>query len=269
VKHEELIEVYLQDLERALAGSEAAERDDVVCSVREHIDLFLAGEPITEERVRQVLDNLGPVERIARETFADQGTDAALSPGGQRPGAENRTYPAASPTYPAAGPNTDPPGTERPARSGAQGNPHGPSPSTSPLRFPTEWRVESPPLWVWPIVALLLIACLVGLATHPIAVVVTACLVTFGVSIVHRNTWLGPPMLVAGIALAIWIMVVPAFFLGTEGEPQQLPVSTVEEPQGRPSFETAPSLTGVVPPSASPSPTTSPSPSGSPSATAS
>ncbi|GAA3287804.1 MULTISPECIES: HAAS signaling domain-containing protein [Arthrobacter] len=60
-----LISAYLTSLERALAQSE--DRDEIVASVREHIaDALSAEEDVPDPRaVRLVLDELGPVERIA------------------------------------------------------------------------------------------------------------------------------------------------------------------------------------------------------------
>ena len=73
-----LVEAYLDDLDRALAGIDPAERADVVASIREHVDASLGDRP-TAADVREVLQRLGPVERIARE--ADVSTPAlAASP---------------------------------------------------------------------------------------------------------------------------------------------------------------------------------------------
>lgn len=60
-----LISAYITSLERALAQSE--DRDEIVASVREHIVDALGAENGTPEprAVRIVLDELGPVERIA------------------------------------------------------------------------------------------------------------------------------------------------------------------------------------------------------------
>ncbi|WP_066582778.1 HAAS signaling domain-containing protein [Cellulomonas timonensis] len=75
--HLPLVEAYLEDLDRALAGIDPAERADVVASIREHVDESL-GEAPTSEDVQDVLRRLGPVERIARE--ADVAGPALLSP---------------------------------------------------------------------------------------------------------------------------------------------------------------------------------------------
>jgi len=72
-----LVEAYLDDLDRALAGIDPAERADVVASIREHVDASLGDRP-TAADVREVLQRLGPVERIARE--ADVGAALAASP---------------------------------------------------------------------------------------------------------------------------------------------------------------------------------------------
>lgn len=72
-----LVEAYLDDLDRALAGIDPAERADVVASIREHVDASLSEEP-TPQDVQDVLRRLGPVERIARE--ADATGPALLGP---------------------------------------------------------------------------------------------------------------------------------------------------------------------------------------------
>ncbi len=61
-----LVAAYLADLDRALIGADPQERADTLAAVSEHIDESLAGvdEP-TGEQVRRVLDELGPVDRIA------------------------------------------------------------------------------------------------------------------------------------------------------------------------------------------------------------
>ena len=61
-----IVDAYLRDLDRALAGRD--DQAEVLESVREHIDEALdipAGGESESERVRRVLDDLGPVERIA------------------------------------------------------------------------------------------------------------------------------------------------------------------------------------------------------------
>ncbi|MFO7960577.1 MAG: hypothetical protein R6U94_06500 [Nitriliruptoraceae bacterium] len=73
--HRALIGAYLVDLEHALSGLDAAERDDVVGSVREHIDTALSEydrEPTVHE-VEALLGQLGSVDQTARD--ADDGTD--------------------------------------------------------------------------------------------------------------------------------------------------------------------------------------------------
>jgi len=70
-----LIDAYLVDLEHALSGLEAGERDDVVGSVREHIETALSEydhEPTVHE-VEALLGQLGSVEQIARD--AGDGTE--------------------------------------------------------------------------------------------------------------------------------------------------------------------------------------------------
>jgi hypothetical protein len=87
--HQALIEAYLADLRHALAGLDASERDDVVGSVREHIDTALSeseseGEPSVQE-VEALLGQLGSVEQIARDAG-----DSAARPGGNAQAAPSR-----------------------------------------------------------------------------------------------------------------------------------------------------------------------------------
>lgn len=72
---ERMIDAYLGDLERALSGLEPDERDEVVTSVREHIDAAIrdAGGQVTADNVEAVLRDLGPVEQIARDADAPMG----------------------------------------------------------------------------------------------------------------------------------------------------------------------------------------------------
>jgi hypothetical protein len=61
-----LLTAYLADLDRALLAVDPQERADTLASVREHVADALAGavDP-TDEQVRRIVDELGPVERIA------------------------------------------------------------------------------------------------------------------------------------------------------------------------------------------------------------
>ena len=64
-----LIDAYLTDLEHALSGLDANERDDVVASVGEHIETALSEydrEPTVHE-VETLLGQLGSVDQIARD----------------------------------------------------------------------------------------------------------------------------------------------------------------------------------------------------------
>lgn len=70
-----LVAAYLQDLDRALAGADDGERQDVLASVEEHIEEAMASGRHQDQDVGGVLDRLGPVERIAREVTA-RGTPA-------------------------------------------------------------------------------------------------------------------------------------------------------------------------------------------------
>lgn len=61
-----LVVAYLADLERALSGADPQERVDTVAAVTEHLtDAFGADTRPDDDRVRAVLAELGPVERIA------------------------------------------------------------------------------------------------------------------------------------------------------------------------------------------------------------
>lgn len=59
-----LVQAYLADLDRALAGADPRERAETVDAVREHLDTALPQEP-TSDQVQEVLGELGPVEAIA------------------------------------------------------------------------------------------------------------------------------------------------------------------------------------------------------------
>ena len=86
--HERLVDAYLADLERALHHLDADERDEVVASVREHIDTALSehdGAP-TPRDVEAVLQQLGPVEQIASDT----GDGVHRSSGGGEPATRAR-----------------------------------------------------------------------------------------------------------------------------------------------------------------------------------
>lgn len=60
-----LVLAYLDDLDRALAGADPQERLDTLTAVNEHLTEALAGDTVTDDQVRTVLADLGPVERIA------------------------------------------------------------------------------------------------------------------------------------------------------------------------------------------------------------
>jgi hypothetical protein len=62
-----LVEAYLADLDRALAGADPRERAETVAAVREHAAELLARYGSDDEAARRVLDELGPVEHIAAE----------------------------------------------------------------------------------------------------------------------------------------------------------------------------------------------------------
>jgi uncharacterized membrane protein YphA (DoxX/SURF4 family) len=61
-----LVVAYLADLDRALSGAEPRERADTLAAVADHIGEALGQDvPPTDQQVRMVLADLGPVERIA------------------------------------------------------------------------------------------------------------------------------------------------------------------------------------------------------------
>lgn len=66
-----LINAYLASLERALIAS--PDREEIVSSVREHITDALGVGPWDADAVRTVLNELGPVERIASLSEASTG----------------------------------------------------------------------------------------------------------------------------------------------------------------------------------------------------
>jgi HAAS domain-containing protein len=85
--HDPLITAYLGDLERALADADPVDREEVLASVREHIEESLGdGEP-DPSAVAAVLEHLGPVERIAAEARggAAGGAAARIEPVEVRP----------------------------------------------------------------------------------------------------------------------------------------------------------------------------------------
>lgn len=65
----ELIEAYLDDLARALSEAEPAEREEVLRTIREHIDQALAQKPhpIRRSDVSEIVAALGPAEDVAAE----------------------------------------------------------------------------------------------------------------------------------------------------------------------------------------------------------
>jgi len=74
-----VVDSYLRDLDQALKGRE--EQPEVLESIREHIEEALARSSDSEsdaDRVRQVLNELGPVERIVAALPTESGT--AISP---------------------------------------------------------------------------------------------------------------------------------------------------------------------------------------------
>ncbi len=62
-----LVQAYLADLDRALAGSDPREHQDTLEAVREHLGEALGESPSSDE-VRAVLEGLGSVDAIAAGT---------------------------------------------------------------------------------------------------------------------------------------------------------------------------------------------------------
>ncbi|MEU2201274.1 hypothetical protein [Isoptericola sp. NPDC019482] len=75
-----LVEAYLADLERALAGSEPRERAETLAAVREHATESLALHGSDDAGARRVLDELGPVDSIAAASTPMAPAPAAASP---------------------------------------------------------------------------------------------------------------------------------------------------------------------------------------------
>lgn len=73
-----VVEAYLADLERALAGSDPRERAETLAAVREHAAESLALHGTDDAGTQRVLDELGPVDAIAdASTPATPATPAA------------------------------------------------------------------------------------------------------------------------------------------------------------------------------------------------
>lgn len=81
----ELLEQYLADLERRLAGAEPGERADIVASVREHVEADLAAldRPATPADVAASLQALGSVDAVAAAWSPD--ASLAARPAGSPP----------------------------------------------------------------------------------------------------------------------------------------------------------------------------------------
>lgn len=62
-----LVEAYLADLDRALAGADPRERAETVAAVREHAAELLARYGSDDDAARRVLAELGTVDAIAAE----------------------------------------------------------------------------------------------------------------------------------------------------------------------------------------------------------
>lgn len=72
-----LVEAYLADLDRALAGTDPRERAETVAAVREHAVESLARHGRDDEAARRVIGELGPVEHIAAEATPAPAAEAA------------------------------------------------------------------------------------------------------------------------------------------------------------------------------------------------
>ena len=76
-----LVEAYLADLDRALAGADPRERAETVAAVREHAAELLARYGSDDDAARRVLAELGTVDAIAAEvTPAPAPATAAAAP---------------------------------------------------------------------------------------------------------------------------------------------------------------------------------------------
>ena len=86
-----MIEAYLTELDRMLAGIDPAERAEVLSGVREHLVGALAGRTaVTDEDVRSVLAELGPPQAVADEAYAGRGS--ATAPSAPKPGVMSRGW---------------------------------------------------------------------------------------------------------------------------------------------------------------------------------
>ena len=72
-EHHALLEQYLADLDRRLAGADPGERADIVASVREHVEdgLTSLGRPATAADVAAALESLGSVDSVIRAWAPD------------------------------------------------------------------------------------------------------------------------------------------------------------------------------------------------------
>lgn len=86
--NDSLVEEYLAQVSRATAALPQVRRDELICDLREHIQTSRADLPAeTEAQVREILEQLGDPENIARA--AAEGGDlppAGPSPTGIAPG---------------------------------------------------------------------------------------------------------------------------------------------------------------------------------------
>lgn len=81
-----LVVAYLADLERALASADSQERLDTVTAVTEHLtDALGADAEPTTAQVRDVLEELGSVERIADAATPASAPPASVSSADEKP----------------------------------------------------------------------------------------------------------------------------------------------------------------------------------------
>lgn len=91
-----LVSSYLDDLARMLADIDPGERDDILASVREHLDLEIEGPEASESTVWAALFRLGPPEKVAAEARRTSPTAVGTEPAGMP---VQLTLPAPSPMW--------------------------------------------------------------------------------------------------------------------------------------------------------------------------
>lgn len=90
-----LVARYLDDLARLLHGVDPVERTEVLDGVREHLEASLHGTDRSEHDVRAALEEIGPPQSVADETWA--GRPGGIGRGGIGPGGVGVTMPVRPP----------------------------------------------------------------------------------------------------------------------------------------------------------------------------